>query len=146
MIMILDEFRWSLIAGRLPGRTDNEVKNYWNSHIRKKLVKMGTTTTTTSTALDQKKPPHHDNKVPLLLQPDARNPILFRPPARTTDQKRAPNHNDEVDVSDSMSINGGNQLQTGVIMSNKSCCLPDLNLDLTLSLQLAVGERQQSDI
>ncbi|BBG99670.1 myb domain protein 4 [Prunus dulcis] len=33
--------RWSLIAGRLPGRTDNEVKNYWNSHIRKKLIKMG---------------------------------------------------------------------------------------------------------
>ncbi|KMT18637.1 hypothetical protein BVRB_2g027660 [Beta vulgaris subsp. vulgaris] len=30
--------RWSLIAGRLPGRTDNEVKNYWNSHIRKKLI------------------------------------------------------------------------------------------------------------
>lgn len=33
--------RWSLIAGRLPGRTDNEVKNYWNSHIRKKLIRMG---------------------------------------------------------------------------------------------------------
>lgn len=33
--------RWSLIAGRLPGRTDNEVKNYWNSHISKKLIKMG---------------------------------------------------------------------------------------------------------
>ncbi|XP_059649581.1 myb-related protein 308-like [Cornus florida] len=33
--------RWSLIAGRLPGRTDNEVKNYWNSHLRRKLVKMG---------------------------------------------------------------------------------------------------------
>ncbi|KAL5053951.1 hypothetical protein RYX36_034633 [Vicia faba] len=30
--------RWSLIAGRLPGRTDNEVKNYWNTHIRKKLI------------------------------------------------------------------------------------------------------------
>ncbi|XP_044472459.1 transcription factor MYB114-like [Mangifera indica] len=29
--------RWSLIAGRLPGRTDNEVKNYWNSQLSKKI-------------------------------------------------------------------------------------------------------------
>ncbi|KAJ8622985.1 hypothetical protein MRB53_031514 [Persea americana] len=30
--------RWSLIAGRVPGRTDNQVKNHWNSHLSKKLM------------------------------------------------------------------------------------------------------------
>ncbi|XVF86892.1 hypothetical protein PTKIN_Ptkin18bG0077200 [Pterospermum kingtungense] len=33
--------RWSLIAGRLPGRTDNEIKNYWNTNIGKKLQATG---------------------------------------------------------------------------------------------------------
>ncbi|KAL3619521.1 Transcription factor [Castilleja foliolosa] len=33
--------RWSLIAGRLPGRTDNEIKNHWNTHLLKKLNNAG---------------------------------------------------------------------------------------------------------
>ncbi|KAJ8493444.1 hypothetical protein OPV22_015165 [Ensete ventricosum] len=33
--------KWSLIAGRLPGRTDNEIKNYWNTHIKRKLMSRG---------------------------------------------------------------------------------------------------------
>nr|AGO33164.1 MYB transcription factor [Narcissus tazetta subsp. chinensis] len=33
--------KWSLIAGSLPGRTDNEIKNYWNTHIKRKLLSCG---------------------------------------------------------------------------------------------------------
>ncbi|KAG8635927.1 hypothetical protein MANES_16G076800v8 [Manihot esculenta] len=30
--------KWSLIASHLPGRTDNDVKNYWNTKLKKKLL------------------------------------------------------------------------------------------------------------
>lgn len=30
-----------MIAGKLPGRTDNEIKNYWNTHIKRTLLSRG---------------------------------------------------------------------------------------------------------
>ncbi|XP_068653331.1 transcription factor MYB26-like [Aristolochia californica] len=47
--------RWAQIAKNLPGRTDNEVKNYWNSSIKKKFISQGTNFAET-TILNSSKP------------------------------------------------------------------------------------------
>ena len=49
--------RWSLIAGRLPERTDNEIKNYWNTHLSKKLLLMNQSSTTATNLKRRSKSP-----------------------------------------------------------------------------------------
>ncbi|KAL6010909.1 hypothetical protein ACLOJK_001352 [Asimina triloba] len=109
--------RWSLIAGRLPGRTDNEVKNYWNSHLRRKLINMGIDPNNhklgNNITVAQPQHKHGSNS----STSSGSRSLVCEPhrPARS--------HRDNDLVSDAASC-----------LDDDSITLPDLNLDLTMAI------------
>lgn len=48
--MVIICISWSQIAARLPGRSDNEIKNFWNARLRKKIRQKEASSSASSTA------------------------------------------------------------------------------------------------
>ncbi|XWS47580.1 hypothetical protein CRYUN_Cryun14cG0164300 [Craigia yunnanensis] len=116
--------RWSLIAGRLPGRTDNEVKNYWNSHINRKLIKMG---------IDPNN--HKLNQYPLRPQPQH---VPLNPTAMNVACKPRGSLTDNDRVSDAASC-----------LEDERFGVSNLDLDLTIAfpstpVKVIIEEKQQT--
>ncbi|KAK4486549.1 hypothetical protein RD792_009234 [Penstemon davidsonii] len=113
--------RWSLIAGRLPGRTDNEIKNYWNTYLLKKLKIAGINPKSKSTQEKKKKkqkqkkkqlpPPPEDqidktNKIQQQINPNPPKTKVYLPkPIRVSSSFTRTNSYDSL-VSGSSSSDG----------------------------------------
>ncbi|CAK9154779.1 unnamed protein product [Ilex paraguariensis] len=100
------------LSGRLPGRTDNEVKNYWNPRLRRKLINMGIN------------PNHHrlNHSLPHLQSLGASTSTTSSA-SKSHECQPVKCHVDNNQVSDAVSV-----------LEDDPRGLPDLNLSLTLDV------------
>ncbi|CBI20717.3 unnamed protein product, partial [Vitis vinifera] len=60
--------RWSLIAGRLPGRSDNEIKNYWNTTLAKRVVHGQNSNQSKDDRKEKEKEPSNMDEAPMEMK------------------------------------------------------------------------------
>nr|QIG55707.1 MYB transcription factor [Paeonia suffruticosa] len=57
--------KWAAIASYLPQRTDNDIKNYWNTHLKKKLKKFQTPFSSHNMTSDSAPSEHFESRASL---------------------------------------------------------------------------------
>ncbi|XP_022731000.1 transcription factor MYB4-like [Durio zibethinus] len=109
--------RWSLIASQLPGRTDNDVKNYWNTKLKKKLL-AGKSSFSISKSNNNGFGPSNTN---ILTQPASSQPCLPKAETYNLDYSTSQSHISTAlpvlsDVGYGFSVNGTQNLLLDPVM------------------------------
>ncbi|KAJ7957123.1 MYB transcription factor [Quillaja saponaria] len=144
--------KWSLIAARLPGRTDNEIKNYWNTHVKRKLYSRGIDPQT-------HRPLNNTTAAAVACVANASctknattTPSSNTPPRVSTKNDSISNNNFQLIRTPKIEVGSGtdsvgaaedSNSSSGVTIEELPLCPPQLNLDLSIGLPQQQQQQQK---